>query len=95
MARGAGVSDLVLKLVSEHGPWVLLVFYLLWRDLEKDKLARTLIDKNTAILVEFLKQVDPVVGCHLSNHLSNRFERLVLKYLELFVFAEIEKYFTT
>ena len=52
MARGAGVSDLVLKLVSEHGPWVLLVFYLLWRDLEKDKLARTLIDKNTAILVE-------------------------------------------
>ncbi len=46
------MSDLFLKLVSEHGPWVLLVFYLLWRDLEKDKLARTLSDKNTAILVE-------------------------------------------
>ncbi len=46
------MTDLVFRLVSEHGPWVLLVFYLLWRDFEKDKVARGLIDKNTTILVE-------------------------------------------
>ena len=42
----------ILAMLSEHGPWAILVVYLLWRDLEKDKMARGLLDKNTAILVE-------------------------------------------
>lgn len=45
-------TDLVLKLVAEHGPWVLLVFYLLYRDLQKDQATRAVLDKNTAILTE-------------------------------------------
>lgn len=46
------MSDAVFSVLSEHGPWVLLVFYLLYRDLEKDRATRQLLDKNTAILVE-------------------------------------------
>ena len=46
------MSDLVLKLVSDHGPWVLLVFYLLYRDLEKDKVTRATLDENTRALTE-------------------------------------------
>ena len=46
------MTDAIIRTLSEHGPWVLLVFYLLWRDLEKDKATRALLDKNTAILVE-------------------------------------------
>ncbi len=46
------MSDLVLKLVADHGPWVLLVFYLLWRDLEKDRLTRGIVDENTRLLTE-------------------------------------------
>lgn len=45
-------TDLVLKLVAEHGPWVLLVFYLLYRDVQKDQATRFVLDKNTAILLE-------------------------------------------
>jgi hypothetical protein len=45
-------SDLILRLVSDHGPWVLLVFYLLWRDLQKDQATRAVLDKNSAILIE-------------------------------------------
>lgn len=45
-------SDLILELVSEHGPWVLLVFYLLYRDLQKDQATRTVLDKNSSILIE-------------------------------------------
>lgn len=45
-------SDLVLRLVAEHGPWVLLVFYLLWRDVQKDQATRAVLDKNSAILIE-------------------------------------------
>ncbi|SFP54956.1 hypothetical protein [Tranquillimonas alkanivorans] len=44
--------DLLLKLVSEHGPWVLLVFYLLYRDLQKDEATRASLDKNTEVLIE-------------------------------------------
>ena len=46
------VSDLVLRLVSEHGPWVLLVFFLLYRDQQKDQATREALDKNTVVLVE-------------------------------------------
>ncbi|MEO0655220.1 MAG: hypothetical protein AAFY77_10160 [Pseudomonadota bacterium] len=46
------MSDAVFSVLSEHGPWVILVFYLLYRDVEKDRATRLLLDKNTAILVE-------------------------------------------
>lgn len=45
-------SNLLIKLVADHGPWVLLVFFLLWRDHEKDKATRAVLSKNTAILTE-------------------------------------------
>ena len=46
------MSELFPRIAAEHGPWVLLVFFLLWRDFEKDKVTRALLDKNTAILAE-------------------------------------------
>jgi len=45
-------SDLILKLVAENGPWALLVFYLLYRDLQKDQATRAVLDKNSSILIE-------------------------------------------
>lgn len=45
-------SDALIKILSDHGPWVLLVFYLLWRDLQKDQATRAVLDKNSAILIE-------------------------------------------
>lgn len=45
-------SEVIFKLVAEHGPWALLVFYLLYRDLQKDQATRLLLDKNTTILLE-------------------------------------------
>lgn len=45
-------TDLILKLVADHGPWVLLVFYLLYRDLQKDLATRAVLDKNTTTLLE-------------------------------------------
>lgn len=45
-------TDLILSLVAEHGPWVLLVFYLLYRDLQKDQATRAVLDKNSTILLE-------------------------------------------
>lgn len=45
-------GDLLPGLVAEHGPWALLVFYLLWRDLQKDQATRAVLDKNSAILIE-------------------------------------------
>ena len=44
--------DFLVSLVAEHGPWVLLVFYLLWRDLQKDQATRAVLDKNSSILIE-------------------------------------------
>lgn len=46
------MPDFFFQLVSEHGPWVVLVFYLLWRDLQKDQATRAVLDKNSAILIE-------------------------------------------
>ena len=34
-------EDALLAAASEHGPWALLVFYLLWRDLQKDRATRS------------------------------------------------------
>lgn len=45
-------GDFLVSLLSEHGPWVVLVFYLLWRDLQKDQATRAVLDKNSAILIE-------------------------------------------
>lgn len=53
IGKGHAVAgDLLLKLVAEHGPWVLLVFYLLYRDLQKDQATRAVLDKNSSILIE-------------------------------------------
>lgn len=50
---GAPVSgDLLLKLLADHGPWVILVFFLLWRDAEKDRATRAILEKNATILTE-------------------------------------------
>jgi hypothetical protein len=45
-------GDAALQLVADHGPWVLLVFYLLYRDFQKDQATREVLSKNTTILVE-------------------------------------------
>ena len=52
-----GMSDVFVRALSEHGPWALLVFYLLWRDLEKDKATRALLDKNTTVLIELTTMI--------------------------------------
>jgi hypothetical protein len=46
------MDEAVIRALSEHGPWVLLVFYMLYRDLEKDKIVRQVIEKNTEVLTE-------------------------------------------
>jgi hypothetical protein len=46
------MDDALLRIISEDGPWVILVFYLLYRDFEKDKLTRSVIDKNSLVLHE-------------------------------------------
>lgn len=40
------------SLLTEHGPWVLLVFYLLYRDFQKEAAMREVLNKNATILVE-------------------------------------------
>ena len=45
-------GDLILKVLADHGPWVILVFFLLWRDAEKDKATRAVLDKNATVLTE-------------------------------------------
>lgn len=45
-------ADIFVTLLSEDGPWVLLVFYLLWRDLQKDQATRAALDRNAAVLIE-------------------------------------------
>ena len=42
----------VLALVAEHGPWVVLVFFLLWRDVQKEEATRAVLDKNAIVLTE-------------------------------------------
>ncbi|NNE81260.1 MAG: hypothetical protein HKN18_13415 [Silicimonas sp.] len=45
-------GDVLLKILADHGPWVILVFFLLWRDAEKDRATRGVLDKNAAVLTE-------------------------------------------
>jgi len=42
----------VFSLVAEHGPWVVLVFFLLWRDIQKEQATRSVLDKNARVLTE-------------------------------------------
>ncbi len=42
----------VFALVAEHGPWVVLVFFLLWRDVQKEEATRAVLDKNAVVLTE-------------------------------------------
>ena len=52
VADGVVVGSAFIDLVAEHGPWVLLVFFLLWRDLQKDQATRAILDKNALVLTE-------------------------------------------
>ena len=45
-------SNPVFSLVAEHGPWVVLVFFLLWRDIQKEQATRSVLDKNAHVLTE-------------------------------------------
>ena len=46
------LSDVLVKILAEHGPRVLLVFYLLYRDLQKDQATRDVLNKNSLVLTE-------------------------------------------
>lgn len=41
-----------LPLLTEHGPWAVMVFYLLWRDTQKDKATTETLNQNSVILAE-------------------------------------------
>ncbi len=45
-------SPEIFGLVAEHGPWVLLVFFLLWRDVHKENVTRDVLNKNAEVLTE-------------------------------------------
>ena len=47
-----GVEHEWIAMLGEHGPWVGLVFYLLWRDLQKEAALREALRVNTGILTE-------------------------------------------
>lgn len=50
-------AEAILAAAAEHGPWAMLVFYLLWRDLQKDRATREVLDKNTTILIELTTMI--------------------------------------
>ena len=41
-----------LSLLTENGPWALMVFYLLFRDQQKDVATREVLNRNTLVLAE-------------------------------------------
>lgn len=41
-----------VAIITEHGPWVLLVFYLLYKDHRQDEATRTALGRNTEIIIE-------------------------------------------
>ena len=45
-------EELFTQLLTKNGPWALLVFYLLYRDVQKEQALRDILNKNTEILVE-------------------------------------------
>jgi hypothetical protein len=50
-------DQILTQILTENGPWVLLVFYLLWRDVQKEQALRQLLHKNTEILVEMTTMI--------------------------------------
>lgn len=51
------MNDALIGALAEHGPWVIMVFFLLYRDLQKDAATRAVLDKNTQILVEMTTMI--------------------------------------
>ncbi|WP_417247782.1 hypothetical protein [Celeribacter sp.] len=51
------MSDALIDALAEHGPWAMMVFFLLYRDLQKDQATRAVLDKNTQILVEMTTMI--------------------------------------
>ncbi|PTQ74487.1 hypothetical protein [Celeribacter persicus] len=51
------MSDALVGALAEHGPWVLMVFFLLYRDLQKDQATRHVLDKNTQVLIEMTTMI--------------------------------------
>ncbi|MGR3292154.1 MAG: hypothetical protein ACU0C9_13300 [Paracoccaceae bacterium] len=45
-------ASVFVGILAEHGPWVLLVFYLLYRDYQKDQATRDVVNKNSLVLSE-------------------------------------------
>ncbi len=50
-------DELLTKVLADSGPWVLLVFYLLYRDFQKEQALREALNKNTEILVEMTTMI--------------------------------------
>ena len=50
-------EELFTKVLADNGPWVLLVFYLLYRDFQKEQALRDALNKNTEILVEMTTMI--------------------------------------
>jgi hypothetical protein len=50
-------EDVLLTAAAENGPWALLVFYLLWRDVQKDRATRDVLERNTTVLVEMTTMI--------------------------------------
>jgi hypothetical protein len=46
------MSDALISALADHGPWAIMVFFLLYRDLQKDQVTRAVLDKNSQILIE-------------------------------------------
>lgn len=40
------------SIITENGPWVLLVFFLLFKDHKKDETTRAALHRNTEIITE-------------------------------------------
>ena len=49
-------------LIVEDGPWAALVFYLLWRDLQKEVAVREALERNTKVLTEMAVVVRERLG---------------------------------
>ncbi len=45
-------GDVLFRLVADNGPWALLVFYLLYRDYQKDQATRDVVNRNSMVLTE-------------------------------------------
>jgi len=45
-------ANVWIGLLTEHGPWVLLVFFLLFKDHKKDETTRAALHRNTEIITE-------------------------------------------